>query len=175
MKSLPGVTACLVAGGLTVAAGALGGCAAILDWSGYTGERDASVDASGAGEPEDAAERDAGAMLDASDAADASDGDARPEAAAPDGSFACSPATCGGCCTCGSGGVACTDCSSRGEGCSAAGQCVAPAADAAPLPMCVVSDCSVALCPAFVYTTTCCKSDQTCGCQVQIPMKGPCM
>jgi hypothetical protein len=86
----------------------------------------------------------------------------------------CGPSTCQGCCmngtcvggasvdTCGSGGGLCTDCTSKGGACSK-GACATPVVDAAPPPMCKASSCGS--CIPF-YQTGCCKSDNTCGCEV---------
>jgi hypothetical protein len=155
-------SASLAVTGALALCGAVAGCSALLDWKGYAGGQ-APADGEGGS--------------DAGDAGDASSADV----AMP----LCGPGNCGGCCnpagycaggqsksTCGTGGHACTDCTPAGNVCSA-GACVAPAVDAAPPPPCNPMSCFVACAP--VYQTSCCKSDGTCGCQVQIPELGPCM
>ena len=101
----------------------------------------------------------------------------------PDAAPACGTMTCGGCCangtchggasvaTCGKGGGACSDCTSMGA-CSADGTCAKPVVDAGPAKTCNASQCHVACIP--VYQGPCCKSDETCGCQVVIPSRGSC-
>ena len=101
---------------------------------------------------------------------------------AADAAPPCSPSTCGGCCksgtcvggqsvaTCGVGGSSCRDCTSQGA-CSG-GACVAPVKDAGPTMTCKANQCFIACIP--VYQGACCKSDQTCGCQVVIPSAGSC-
>jgi hypothetical protein len=100
-----------------------------------------------------------------------------------DAAPACGAMTCGGCCldgtchggasvdTCGRGGVTCHDCTSEGA-CSAAGACATPVVDAGATKTCNPSQCPLSCIP--VYQGACCKSDQTCGCQVVIPKKGSC-
>lgn len=95
---------------------------------------------------------------------------------------ACTAMTCGGCCmngmcyggnsvnTCGKGGSACKDCSSQGA-CSANGSCSTPQVDSGQQKSCNASQCLVCI---PVYQQGCCKSDDTCGCQVVIPTRGSC-
>lgn len=95
-------------------------------------------------------------------------------ALAPDVNTACGPTTCAGCCsngecvggasvaTCGVGGGACKDCTNMGGACTG-GACMMKVADAGPPKTCTASQCGG--CIPF-YQTSCCKSDQTCGCVV---------
>jgi hypothetical protein len=99
-----------------------------------------------------------------------------------DAALACGPVSCGGCCmngtcvggasvdTCGVGGELCADCTSKGGACSK-GACTTAVPDAAPPPACKASSCGACI---PVYQAGCCKSDQTCGCQVVIPTRGSC-
>ena len=149
----------------------LGGCSALIDWTSFSN-----------GLPADGG--DDGGSDDADAESPGTDG--APESSLSDGMPACGPATCGGCCsaagscaggqsvgTCGTSGAACTDCSPGGQVCRA-GKCATRVPDAAPPAPCSPSACPV--CGALVYTASCCKpSDGTCGCQVVIPNKGPCM
>jgi hypothetical protein len=101
----------------------------------------------------------------------------------PDVNTACDKTTCAGCCmggqcygggsvaTCGAGGVSCTDCTDMGGACSSVGKCETKVADAAPPPTCTATKCTG--CIPF-YQTGCCKSDETCGCKVQIGGNGAC-
>ena len=87
---------------------------------------------------------------------------------------ACGPSNCGGCCsngvcvgggsvaTCGSAGRACEDCTGMGGACTNHA-CATATADAGPPKTCKASSCTG--CIPF-YQTGCCKSDQTCGCEV---------
>jgi hypothetical protein len=116
----------------------------------------------------DAGSPDAVAVVDAGAPSDAS--------GIPDG-YVCGPETCGGCCnssgncaggqsvnTCGTGGANCKDCTSSGA-CSA-GACSTPVKDAAPPPMCDPTSCaSTNHCAGFPIQGSCCKLDDTCGCQ----------
>jgi hypothetical protein len=116
------------------------------------------------------------------DDADTGNDDAETADAYLDAQPACGPASCGGCCsrgqcvggqsvaTCGLGGGVCQDCTSTGA-CSTSGTCVTPSIDAG-IGTCVVSQCHNACIP--VYQSSCCKSDQTCGCQVILGSKGAC-
>jgi hypothetical protein len=101
---------------------------------------------------------------------------------AVDAAPACTSMTCGGCCmngtcyggssvsTCGKGGSACKDCSSQGA-CSANGSCSTPQVDSGHQTSCSASSCLLCI---PVYQQGCCKSDDTCGCQVVIPTRGSC-
>jgi hypothetical protein len=100
----------------------------------------------------------------------------------PDAAPACTSMTCGGCCmngtcyggssvnTCGKGGSTCKDCSSQGA-CSANGSCSTPPVDAGQQKSCSANQCLLCI---PVYQQGCCKSDETCGCQVVIPTRGSC-
>jgi len=105
--------------------------------------------------------------------------------AAPEAAPVCSTSNCGGCCsdgqcvggmstaTCGKGGVACHSCSGSTPVCSTStSTCVAEPMEASA-PTCNVSSCPLDCIP--VYQRACCKSDNTCGCQVDIPSIGTCM
>jgi hypothetical protein len=104
--------------------------------------------------------------------------------AAPEAAPVCSTSNCGGCCsngnclggqstaTCGTGGTACKGCSGSTPVCSA-GACVAEPMEASA-PTCTMSSCAATICIP-VYQRGCCKSDGTCGCQVDIPSIGSCM
>jgi hypothetical protein len=97
------------------------------------------------------------------------------DAAVESGPPPCSTSTCGGCCsngtcvgglstgTCGSGGNACKSCSGSTPACSSSGTCVAEPMEASA-PTCTVSACKNACIP--FYQSNCCKSDNTCGCEV---------
>jgi hypothetical protein len=141
---------------------AAGGCSALLEWNGYTGgdagDAEAGVAETGAG--------------------DGGDGEAAAQVCG---------SNCGGCCkatgfcaggqsadSCGTGGVACVDCTAGGMVCSGGACVLASTVEAGPPPPCDPNACTMR-CYAFVYETGCCKSDMTCGCQVQIPTKGECM
>jgi hypothetical protein len=159
-------------------------CSLVLDWSGYTGGTERG-DANDANSPVDAS--------DASSTIDAPDLDA-PEADSMQATPLCGPLSCGGCCnengfcaggasllTCGMGGEACQNCMSKGQSCNQ-GACSSSDSgsnDSGPPPVCNVSQCNRvngtgALCIQG-YQDPCCRSDGTCGCQVQIPTLGPCM
>jgi hypothetical protein len=174
-------TACFV--GLGVSS-----CSWALDWNGYTdggfGSIDAADDAGGG--------TDARAATDANDAADARDSagnDAAPDVVDAEGSEAatrCGPFTCGGCCradgfcagggseaTCGTAGGACQDCTRTGQSCD---QGVCASVDSGPAPVCDEMQCRSMLTLCIpVEESPCCRSDGTCGCQVQIPPMTSCM
>ena len=88
----------------------------------------------------------------------------------------CGAGSCGGCCmngscvggqsvtTCGIGGDLCKDCTNMGGACSK-GACTTRVVDAAPAPTCDKSKCGG--CIPF-YQVGCCKSDDTCGCEVSV-------
>jgi len=169
------------------------GCSLLLDWNAYTGGavdaaiEDAMFEDSGPGPVSEASAPDATTGVDAGDAgmaADAGEGvDAGDGAPPPDAKPPCAT-SCGGCCdpggtclggrsaaTCGAKGASCVDCTMGGDECDA-GVC-APA----PPPKeggTVAPTCSQTACMAQnpcvpVWQQTCCKADQTCGCQVLIP------
>lgn len=96
----------------------------------------------------------------------------------------CGPGSaCKGCCmngtcvggqsvsTCGVGGELCVDCTSKGGACSSAGACTTPPKDAGTVAACNAMKC---LACAPVYQSGCCKSDNTCGCRVNIPPSTTC-
>lgn len=95
----------------------------------------------------------------------------------------CDTTTCPGCCksgqcvggqsvaTCGAGGGSCEDCTSMGGACSSAGECATKVADAAPPPTCTASKCKPCI---PVYQSSCCKSDETCGCKTNFGGNGDC-
>jgi hypothetical protein len=101
----------------------------------------------------------------------------------PDAAPPCGPGHCGGCCmnnvcyggasvsTCGVSGALCIDCSNKGGACSAEGACTTPPKDAGTAPACNATKC---LACAPVYQSGCCKSDNTCGCKVNIPPSTTC-
>jgi hypothetical protein len=97
---------------------------------------------------------------------------------------ACGPgSSCKGCCmngtcvggqsvsTCGVGGDLCVDCTSKGGACSSTGTCTTPPKDAGTVAACNATKC---LACAPVYQSGCCKSDNTCGCKVNIPPSNTC-
>jgi hypothetical protein len=159
--------------------------AGLGDYEGHAGESpDGSVasllKSDAAVRPEDGggpALNDEPASSDVSDAAVASDGvwfipdDA---GLSPDVNIQCDTTTCAGCCskgecvggqsvaTCGVVGAACKDCTSMGGACSN-GACATKVPDAGSSKTCTVSKCGGCI---LFYQTSCCKSDQTCGCVV---------
>jgi hypothetical protein len=159
MHSAPGVAPRVGLVTLLALAASLGGCSALLDWTGFSGGEAPIVDAGTEG-------------------GDAGDGGTVTPPV-------CGPDICGGCCndaglcvggasvtTCGAGGKACVSCAPAGQVCSN-GECAAPVVDAAPPAPCSPNTCPLMCAP--VYETNCCKGDGTCGCAVQIPTMGSCM
>jgi hypothetical protein len=175
-------------------------CSVLLNWDDYTG---GTLDTGGApadggndlgiDEGSDAANvgadrggNDADVSADPIEASGQEDAGARSDADA--GKPPCA-SQCGGCCdsngnclggrstsTCGKGGARCTDCAVGGQVCNA-GLCSAPPApDSGVSPMtCNRAVCFTQTLCIPVYQATCCKADQTCGCQVVIPpVPAPC-
>ncbi len=171
----------LLAGVVFVSVGT-GGCALIAGLSDYEGRAGAERSDSAGASPEDGslALDDEQVSPSLGDAALASDApwsvvdDAGDAALVPDVNTTCGPTTCAGCCsngecvggasvaTCGVGGGACQDCTNMGGACTG-GACMMKVADAGPPKTCTASKCGG--CIPF-YQTSCCKSDQTCGCVV---------
>lgn len=177
--------------GTSLALGALvSACAALSGLNNYSqGEGDASVTGPEAGGDDGPATDNDALLGDDAAAIDDPSGetgsaedvrpivDARPDHSADAGRPpACAPANCNGCClngtcygggsvsTCGTGGQQCKDCTSQGA-CNA-GTCGAHVADAGPSP-CMgtnVSGCKNQCSGTGIYAT-CCKGDNTCGCQ----------
>jgi hypothetical protein len=100
----------------------------------------------------------------------------------PDVDTVCSTTTCPGCCsngqcvggqsvaTCGVGGGSCKDCTSMGGACTS-GACTTKVPDAGPAKTCTTSKCSPCI---PVYQSSCCKSDETCGCKTNFPPSNSC-
>lgn len=96
--------------------------------------------------------------------------------AAPDAPPPCGPMTCSSCCSggacvsgqsvaaCGTGGQDCRDCTNMGGACGSNGSCVTRAADSGPPHTCDPAKCK----GCGPYTLACCKSDDTCGCEVDL-------
>jgi hypothetical protein len=152
-------------------------CSVLLDWGDYSsGLEDAAADDAG-----DLSAPDAAAVDGDDGGPDANSPEAQPDA----GTDAPPPCktNCNGCCSatgvcqggqsansCGTGGETCRNCESTGLAC-VGGSCeTATPSEAGP------KTCSLAACNLCipVWQANCCKSDNTCGCQVLIP-KGSCM
>jgi hypothetical protein len=161
-----------------VALGALlTSCSVLLDWGDYSsGLEDAATDEAGDPSAPDAAAVDGGP--------DASLPDARPDAGT-DAAPAPPPCniSCMGCCSatgvcqggqsdnsCGTAGQTCRNCESTGLVC-VGGSCETAAPSEAGPKTCLLSACDLCI---PVWQANCCKSDNTCGCQVLIP-RGSCM
>jgi len=178
----------LFAGVVFVSVGT-GGCALVTGLSDYEGRPSESPDSAVTSLVKDdaAITADGGRQLndepsttDPTDSAVSSDAewliafDSGDAALAADVNTTCDPSTCAGCCsngdcvggqsvaTCGVGGGACKDCTSMGGACTS-GACTMKPVDAGAPRMCTVSKCGG--CIPF-YQTSCCKTDQTCGCVV---------
>jgi hypothetical protein len=103
-------------------------------------------------------------------------------ALSPDVNTTCDTTTCPGCCkngqcvggasvaTCGGGGGLCTDCTSMGGACTS-GSCTTKPVDAGAPKTCTASKCQLCI---PVYQSSCCKSDQTCGCKTNFGGNGSC-
>jgi hypothetical protein len=175
----------------------LAGCSLLLDWSDYTdGFADAAAGAGDTGQPTgpaDAGHPDETNQPDeaGTDSAAIEAGGNPPDASPDAGGDSlvpppCSPTTCMGCCSatgdcqggqsansCGAGGQTCQDCQTSGLACVSGSCAAADSSDAAAPPTCTVSMCNTKLCiPA--WQAQCCKSDNTCGCEVLYP-PGSCM
>jgi hypothetical protein len=118
---------------------------------------------------------------DAAGQGDASDGGAGDGSDADAGRPVCSSSNCGGCCdtdgncvggqsnaTCGTGGETCVNCGS--QSCNG-GKCSSVTPDAGK---CTASSCDYVTLCIPVYQFACCKSDGTCGCNINFP-PGPCL
>ncbi len=147
---------------------------------------DASGDATlldeGTGTTEEAGSSEASEESDAADTGSPDDAGGLPDVAPDAPPPACGPMTCSHCCsagecvggqsvtTCGTGGADCKDCTNMGGACGSNGSCTTPVNDAAPPPTCSANKCGG--CIAF-YQRGCCKSDETCGCQlIYVPGSG---
>jgi hypothetical protein len=166
--------------------GALISCSVLLDWAAYSGGAPDVSNGDDTGSPDATgdANRDEDSAPQSRDAQE--EGSSPPEAGpdvAPDALPACAP-SCHGCCadnncnggqsddSCGVGGQACVNCLSSAMAC-ANGQCAPPLAVDAAQRTCTLSTCAKANLCIPVWQSSCCKSDGTCGCQVDIP-PGPC-
>jgi len=173
-------------------------CSVLLNWDGYTGgEPEGGGDDLGVDPGSDAAD----ANVEVETGGGVTDvrmdlGEARPRDDGPVAVDAGKPpcaSQCGGCCdpsgncfggrstsTCGATGARCTDCSTMGQVCNGGlcGPAPPPQDSGMVTPTCTVSSCfaqrlCVTAAPPF-YQNSCCKSDQTCGCQLAFPPGLPC-
>jgi hypothetical protein len=108
--------------------------------------------------------------------------DSSDAALSPDVNTVCDTTSCPGCCsngqcvggesvaTCGKGGGLCKDCTSMGGACTNSA-CATKAPDAGPPKTCTASKCALCI---PVYQSSCCKSDETCGCKTNFGGNGSC-
>jgi hypothetical protein len=183
--------------GVVVVAMSTGACALISglnDYEGHSGDADGSTTSPLTADDRGAPTDDGGGtpLNDPADTgtADVDNGDGyfvidipADAGLSPDVNTTCDTMTCSGCCqdgmcvggqsvaTCGKGGVVCKDCTRMGGACSSAGACTTKVADAAPPPACSVSKCPPCI---PVYQSSCCKTDETCGCHTNFGGNGMC-
>jgi hypothetical protein len=186
--------------GACSASGALVACSWLLDWN-YPdgGPAGAPSAAESSGDSQDAMQ-DGGESMDASaDDSDASGGgsradsvnstDAASDADASDGNQGDGPAPCPascGCCdskgchygtssdSCGNGAAQCKVCSGSSPHCND-GVCSSQSPTTGQCTQSDASACQASRCYPipFLQVTTCCRTDNTCGCQVQAPFGPP--